>query len=114
MGDFVELRNRRDIRLVGRAMREDWPTTPKKKNEAMRALMDVISLRDPELTIEAVKVLIKADEANMKRQELGIKQQAVDDARRLQLLEIARHLPPGELARLASNHSGNAVDAGQP
>jgi hypothetical protein len=94
-------------------MREDWPTTPKKKAEAMRALMEVISLRDPELTIEAIKVLIKADEANMKRQELGIKQQAVDDARRLQLLEIARHLPPGELARLASSYGGDAIDAGQ-
>jgi hypothetical protein len=109
----MELRNRRDIRLVGRAMREDWPTTPEMKAEAMDALMSVVELRDPDLTIEVVKVLIKADEANMKRQELGIKQQAVDDARRLQLLELAKHLPVGELARLASNH-GTATDGTGP
>lgn len=74
--------------------------------------MEVISLRDPELTIEAVKVLIKADEANMKRQEIGLKQQALDDARRLQLLELAKHLPIGELARIASNNGTDANTAG--
>lgn len=78
----------------------------------MAALMEVISLRDPELTIEAVKVLIKADEANMKRQEIGLKQQALDDARRLQLLELAKHLPIGELARIASNNGTDANTAG--
>jgi hypothetical protein len=110
----LEIQTRADVRLLGRAVREDWPTSPQKKREAMKALMDVIALRDPELTIEAVKVLIKADEANMKRQEIGLKQQALDDARRLQLLELARHLPVGELARIASDNSHDAGATRQP
>ena len=109
----MELTNRRDIRLVGRAMREDWPTTPERKQEAIEALMGVIRMGDPDLSVEAFKALVKADEANMKRRMLDLKQQEMDEQRRARLLEFARNLPAGELAKLASDH-GYIVEAGQP
>lgn len=102
----MEIATKADIRLVGRAMREDWKTTPKRKAEVMEALLDIVRTKDPELTLEVAKVLIKADEANLKRHELELKKQAADDARRLQLLGILKSLPVGEIAKIAPAGSG--------
>jgi hypothetical protein len=83
-------------------MNEDWPTTPEKKQEAIDALYDVIRLRDPELTIEAFKALVKADESNIRRQLLAMKQQELDEQRKLRILEFLRSVGPDEVGRLAS------------
>lgn len=98
----MEIRNKRDIRLVGRAMREDWPTTPERKQQAVNALFEVLALKDPELTIEVFKALTKADEANLKRKVVELKEQEMNEQQRLRLLEFARSLSPDELARISS------------
>ena len=93
-------------------MREDWPTSPEVKQRALDALMEVIALRDPELSIEAFKALVKADESNMKRRMLELKEQEINEQQRLRLLEFARSLQPDEIARLSSE-SGVCIDAGE-
>ena len=67
-------------------MTEDWPTTPEKKQEAIDSLFEVMALKDPELTIEAFKALVKADEANLRRRLLELKQREADERIRLQLI----------------------------
>ena len=99
----MELRTKADIRLLGRAMREDWPTSAEVKAEAIQALLEIVRLKDPELTIEAVKVLVKADESNQKAQALLAKQEQNDSARRIKLLELARLIPVGEITAIASS-----------
>ena len=108
----MQLNSIADIKLVGRAMNEDWPTTPEKKQEAIDALFEVLALRDPELTIHAFKALIKADEANMKRRALQLKQQELDEQRKLRILEFLKSLGPDEVDKLASA-SGISLEQGE-
>ena len=98
----MELNTIADIKLVGRAMREDWPTPIETKQEAVNALMDVIRLRDPELSIAAFTALVKADLANIKNAELEAKERERDEQRRLRILEFLRAIGPDEVGRLAS------------
>ena len=91
-------------------MREDWPTSAEAKQEAMDALLEIIRLKDPELSIEAIKVLIKADEANTKRRLVDIRENEANEQHRLRLLEFAKSLPVAELAKLASG-SGITLEA---
>jgi hypothetical protein len=104
----VELQSLADIKLVGRAFREDWPATAERKEEAIEALMDVIRLRDPELTVAAFGALVKADAANVKRAELEAKERERDDKRKLRILEFLKSLGPDEVGRL-SQQSGISV-----
>jgi hypothetical protein len=106
---MIEVRTKKDVRLLGRAMSEGWNIDRK---AVLKSLMDVMKGSDEKLRIEAASVLVRADLADVKREELELKKQALDDERRLRLLEIARHLPSGELARLASSH-GYAGEAGR-
>lgn len=106
----MDITNKRDIRLVGRAIREGWPVTQEVKEKVVAALLDVIAARDPKLMVEAIDRLLKADKLNVDREALAQRNQAADEDRRLQLLEIARRIPAGELAELASE-SGIVIDA---
>ena len=108
----MEIKTKADIRLLGRAVREDWPTPPETKQQAIDALLEIISLKDPELSIEAVKVLIKADEANTKRRLVELRENEINEQHRLRLLELAKSLPAPELARLASV-SGIVIESSQ-
>ena len=106
----MDITNKRDIRLVGRAIREGWPVTQEVKEKVVAALLDVIAARDPKLMVEAIDRLLKADKLNVDREALAQRNQAADEDRRLQLLEIARRIPAGELVKLASE-SGIVIDA---
>ena len=66
--------------------------------------MEVIEQRDPDLMLKAIELLMKGDEINIKREMLELKKAGDDNAIRLRLLELARHIEPSELARLASQN----------
>jgi hypothetical protein len=59
-------------------------------------LFEVMSLKDPELTIEAAKVLLlgdtvaaKENEVEIKREKLELEKRQYDDKLRLKLIELA-------------------------
>jgi len=97
----VEIATRKDLRMVGRAIREGWNFD---RSLVVSALMEVIESRDPELMLDAIALLMRGDEINIKREMLELKKSGDDNAIRLRLLELARHIEPTELARLASKN----------
>ena len=95
-----------DVKLAGRALKDWLRHDDPKRQQAVQAIYDVvINNADPEMKTAAFKALLQADAVDLKRQEVEIKKQAADDNKRLRLLEILRHLPPGELGKLASADS---------
>ena len=99
-----------DVKLVGRALKNWLKHDDPNRQKAVEAIYDVvINNADPEMKTAAFKALLQADAVDLKRQEVEIKKQAADDHKRLRLLEILRHLPPGELGKLTSGDSRFAV-----
>lgn len=96
--------SKRDVKLLGRAMREGWDVD---REKVIAALMDVIERRDPDLMLDAIALLLRADQINVKREELA---QKTGDDERTRLLAIAKQLPARELIALASE-SGVVIDA---
>ena len=88
-----------DVRLVGRALKEKWNVN---RTKIKSALMN--ALADPDLAIDAAKVLLLADALDVKREELEQKKEVKENEQRLRLLELARSVPAAELARLASEN----------
>ena len=101
MGRDVQIENRKDLRLISRAIRERWNVD---REKVVAALMEVIESRDPELMIDAAALLLKADVIDVKRDELDLKNQTDESNQRLRLLELAQSVPVDELARLASEN----------
>jgi hypothetical protein len=97
----VRIESKKDIRMIGRAIREGWDYD---RAEVAKALMECVLNRDPELMFEAIDRLQKGDEVQIKRELLELKKAGDDNAIRLRLLELARHIEPTELARLASKN----------
>ena len=93
--------SKKDLRMVGRAIKEGWNFD---RSAVVSALMEVIEQRDPDLMMKAIELLMKGDEINIKREMLELKKAGDDNAIRLRLLELARHIEPSELARLASQN----------
>ena len=87
--------------MIGRAIREGWDYD---RQEVSRALMECVINRDPELMMLAIDRLQRGDEVQIKREMLELKKAGDDNAIRLRLLELARHIEPIELARLASQN----------
>ena len=102
----MDLESKNDLRLVGRAMKEGW-NVPRAK--VVRALVE--ALQDPDLMIDAAKLLIAADAIDVKREELEAKTNGDSESRRLQLLAIAQRVPASDLAKLASKHGISGSDA---
>lgn len=98
-----------DIKLIGRAIREGWDYD---REEVIRALMEVVINRDPELMFEAIDRLQKGDEIQIKRELAEMKKLGDENGFRLRLLELARRIEPAELAKLASENgkSGGAAN----
>lgn len=99
-----------DIKLTGRALVAGWLTGfEERRRKAVEALLDVVENNsDPELKRQAFEALVKADQADLKREELELKKQEADDNKRLRLLDILGRLPAGEVAKLASGGEGDA------
>jgi hypothetical protein len=93
------IETRKDLRLVSRALKERWDVD---REEIKKALM--VALGDPDLAIDAAKVLLAADVLDAKREEVEFKQQAKENEQRLRLLELAKSIPVAELAKLASEN----------
>lgn len=109
-GGGMQLDSISDVKLAGRALKDWLKHDDPKRQQAVEAIYDVvINNADPEMKTTAFKALLQADAVDLKRQEVEIKKQAVDDHKRLRLLEILRHLPPGELGKLTSGDSRFAV-----
>ena len=100
----MEIRSRSDLNLVSRSLNRGWlDGFDERRQQAVESILAVIeNTQDPEMAVKAFQVLVRADQADLKREEVAIKKQAADDNRRLRLLEFARSLPPGEVARIAS------------
>lgn len=100
----MELNSLADVKMVGKALASGWlDGFEDRRRRAVHDLFDVIeNSGDEEMRIKAFAALVRADAADLKRQEVAIKKQAVDDARRLRLLELVKQLPPGVLARIAT------------
>jgi hypothetical protein len=99
-----------DVRLTGRALVSGWlDQCENRKRQAVHDLFDVIeNSADDEMKVKAFDALVRADKADVKREEVALKKQALDDQRRLQLLAIIKHIPIGELAQIASDHKAAA------
>ena len=103
-----------DVRMAGRALANGWlDGTEDKKREAVNALYDVvIKGTDQEIRIKAFDALVKADKADLKREEVALKKQELDAQRLRRQLEFIKHLPPGELVQIASDHKASVADGG--
>jgi hypothetical protein len=78
-----------DIRLVGRAMKEDWPVSPEVKAEVVEALRDIIASGVPDFVIPASRALMAGDALNQRRRALEEKKLAAEQQRKLELIELA-------------------------
>jgi hypothetical protein len=81
-----------DIRLIGRAMNEDWPVYKEQKESIVEKLMTIIESNDPQMQIAASRALMMADALNQKRQALQEKKLALEQKRKLELIELAHKL----------------------
>ena len=84
---------------MGRAIRERWSVD---KGAIKLALMGCLS--NPDLAIDAAKILVAADAIDCKREELEDKREAKENEQRLRLLALAQSIPVAELAKLASEN----------
>ena len=95
----MEIKTSKDLRLVNRALKEKWNVD---KEAIKEALMQCLT--DPDLAIDAAKVLLAADAIDCKREELDAKREVKENEQRLRLLELAQSVPIAELAKLASEN----------
>ena len=93
------IETRKDLRLVSRALKRRWDVDREKIKKAL-----MVALGDPDLAVDAAKVLLAADALDAKREEMEFKQQAKENEQRLRLLELAQSVPIAELAKLASEN----------
>lgn len=93
--------------MIERALVSGWlENCEARKRQAVHDLFDIVeNSADEKLRIDAFAALVKAGEADRKREELSLKRQAFDEARRLRLLELIKHIPSGTLAAIASGHA---------
>jgi hypothetical protein len=80
-------------------LKERWNVDREKIKQAL-----MVALGDPDLAVDAAKVLLVADALDVKRDEIEFKQQAKENEQRLRLLELAQSVPVAELAKLASEN----------
>lgn len=94
----------KEVKLVGRALVKGWLNDfEERKRKAVHDMFDVVeNSTDEKMKVEAFSALVRAGEADRKRDELETKKQALDDAKRFRLLELLKHVPSGTLAEIAS------------
>jgi hypothetical protein len=106
----VEIQNKKEVSLIRRSARERWNTPPQVRQQVVAGLLDLLRA-DPTVAVEISKAFTAMDMADAARDAVEIKREMVelkkagdDNAIRLRLLELARHIEPTELARLASEN----------
>jgi hypothetical protein len=102
----MDIKTVSDVNLTGRALANGWlHEFSERRRKAVHDLFDVVeNSGDEEMRIKAFSALVRADVADLKREEVTLKKQAIDDERRLRLLELIKSLPPGEIARITAEH----------
>ena len=90
---MVCIETKKDLSLVRRAINEGWNYD---RNEVVSALLVAVGSGDPELVIEASKVLLLGDtvaakeaEVEIKREALELEKRKYDDKLRIRLIELA-------------------------
>lgn len=78
-----------DIKLAGRAINEDWPVDPGLRESVISEMRNILTGGDPELSIAAAKVVLAADAINAKKREAEQRRLDAENARKLQLIELA-------------------------
>jgi len=108
----MEITSKSDLNLVSRSLNRGWlDGFDERRQRAVESILAVIeNTQDPEMAVKAFQVLVRADQADLKREEVAIRKQEADDNRRLQLLEFARSLPVGEITRIASEHQAGTEE----
>lgn len=98
------------VKLTGRALCSGWlEGFEERKRKAVHDLFDIIeNSEDNELRVEAFKALVRAGDADAKRELLALKKQAMDDDRKYRLLELVKSLPAGVIARLNAGNEESA------
>jgi hypothetical protein len=104
------IESKKDIALARRAIKEGWSYD---RGEVIAALMEVLSMGNPEMTIEAAKVLLlgdtvaaKQEEVEIKREKLELEKRQYDDKLRLRLIELATNaglIPAAGVKTVESN-----------
>ena len=108
----MEIRSKSDLNLISRSLNRGWlDGFDDRRQQAVESILAVIeTTQDPEMAVKAFQVLVRADQADLMRETVAIKKQEADDNRRLRLLEFARSLPVGEIARIASEHKAGIAE----
>tara|TARA_R110000868_G_scaffold376598_1_gene641616 strand:+ start:36 stop:365 length:330 start_codon:yes stop_codon:yes gene_type:complete len=108
----MEIQSRSHLNLVSRSLNRGWlDGQDDRRKQAVESILAVVETSDdPEMKVKAFQALIRADQADLKREEVAIKKQEADDNRRLRLLEFARSLPVGEIDRIASEHKAGIAE----
>lgn len=92
----------RDTRLLAKALMQRWPINPKMREGIIGALARVLT--DPNAShrekTSAAKALMAADAQNIEMEKM---QQADEHEYRARLVQLAQHIPIGEVARLAES-----------
>ena len=103
----------RDTRLMERALRERWPIRPEYREKIILNLIAIVASRDasPRERTSAAKALLHADALNVEQERM---EQLDEHEYRARLVQLARQLPLGEVARLADERgidlSGQATE----
>ena len=94
-----------DIKLAGRAINEDWPVDPELRESVISEMRNILTSGIPDLSIAAAKVVLAADAINAKKREAEQRRLDAENARKLQLIELAVKLgitrPDGVAAGIA-------------
>jgi hypothetical protein len=88
----MELTSRADIGLVHRAIREGLNVD---KPSVVAALMK--ALKEPDLMMEAAKVLLVADALDVKREKMEAKAKEAEEVYRSRLIGLLRRIPEPQL-----------------
>lgn len=90
----------RDTRLMERALRERWPIPQELRERIVLNLIAIVANKNlsPRERTSAAKALLHADQLNVEQEKI---EQLDEHEYRARLVQLARQLPLGEVARLA-------------
>jgi len=103
----------RDTRLMERALRERWPIPQELRERIVLNLIAIVANKSlsPRERTSAAKALLHADQLNVEQEKM---EQLDEHEYRARLVQLARQLPLGEVARLADERGisldGQATD----
>ena len=105
----MELTNRADIGLAHRAIREGWNVD---KPVIVAALMK--ALEEPDLMMEAAKVLLVADALDVKREKIEAKAKEAEEAYRSRLIGVLRRIPEPQLRAMLEASGVDGIPEDEP